>query len=120
MGRPSKYPAEFRYEAVQLNRSSDRPRCQVAESLGISDGPLAAWVKEAEGSEIPDALCRSSRVPSLAIRANSSGENSARFGLSEMSPNMVFDIAARLGRAHSIIANSSRHTATREPASCHD
>jgi len=44
MGRPSKYPEEFRREAVELYRSSDRPRCEVAESLGVSDGSLAAWV----------------------------------------------------------------------------
>lgn len=41
-----RYPEEFRREAVELYRSSDRPRCRVAESLGISDGALAAWVKE--------------------------------------------------------------------------
>ena len=46
MGRPSKYPEEFRREAVALRRSSDRPRCQVAKDLGISDGSLAAWEKE--------------------------------------------------------------------------
>lgn len=56
MGRPSKYPPEFRREAVELYRSSDRPRCQVAESLGISDNSLANWVKEAEPDEQPDAL----------------------------------------------------------------
>ena len=51
MGRPSKYPEEFRREAVELYRSSDRPRCQIAESLGISDGSLAAWVKEADAAQ---------------------------------------------------------------------
>jgi len=45
MGRPSKYPLEFRREAVELYLSSDRPRCRVAESLGVSDGSLAAWVR---------------------------------------------------------------------------
>ena len=53
MGRPSKYPEEFRREAVELYRSSDRARCRVAESLGISDGSLAAWVKEFERYEQP-------------------------------------------------------------------
>ena len=38
-----RYPEEFRREAVELWRSSDRPRCRVAESLGISDGTLVAW-----------------------------------------------------------------------------
>ncbi len=47
MGRPSRYPEEFRREAVELCRSSDRPRVEVARSLGISDGSLAAWVKRA-------------------------------------------------------------------------
>ena len=47
MGRPSRYLEEFRREAVELYRSSDRPRAEVARSLGISDGSLAAWVKQA-------------------------------------------------------------------------
>lgn len=47
MGRPSRYPEEFRREAVELYRSSDRSRAEVARSLGISDGTLAAWVKQA-------------------------------------------------------------------------
>ena len=47
MGRPTKYPDEFRREAVELYRSSDRPRAEVARSLGIADGSLAAWVKQA-------------------------------------------------------------------------
>ena len=56
MGRPSKYPEEFRREAVALYRSSDRPRVEVARSLGISDGSLASWVKAAEEAEQPGAL----------------------------------------------------------------
>ena len=56
MGRPAKYPEEFRREAVALYRSSDRSRAEVAKSLGISDGSLAAWVKTAERDEAPDAL----------------------------------------------------------------
>ena len=46
MGRPSKYPEEFRREAVELYRRSDRPRVEIARSLGIYDGSLAAWVTE--------------------------------------------------------------------------
>lgn len=56
MGRPNKYPDEFRREAVELYRSSDRSRAEVAKSLGISDGSLAAWVKQAERDELPGAL----------------------------------------------------------------
>ena len=47
MGRSSRYPEEFRREAVELYRSSDRPRAEVARSLGIADGSLATWVKQA-------------------------------------------------------------------------
>ncbi len=56
MGRPSKYPEEFRREAVALRRSSDRPRCRVAEDLGISDASLASWEKEFPDGSDPDQL----------------------------------------------------------------
>jgi transposase len=56
VGRPAKYPEEFRREAVALYRSSDRARAEVARSLGIADGSLAAWVKAAERDEAPGAL----------------------------------------------------------------
>ena len=68
MGRPSKYPEEFRREAVELYRSSDRPRCQVAESLGISDGSLAAWVKEIDASDEPGALDADERAELARLR----------------------------------------------------
>lgn len=56
MGRPAKYPEEFRREAVELFRSSERSRAEVAKSLGISDGSLAAWVKAVEATEAPGGL----------------------------------------------------------------
>jgi transposase len=66
MGRPSRYPEEFRREAVELYRSSDRPRAEVARSLGISDGSLAAWVKqarlEAESGLDPDERAELERL----------------------------------------------------------
>ena len=68
MGCPSKYPEEFRREAVELYRSSDRPRCQVAESRGISGGSLAAWVKEADAAEEPDALDADERAELVWLR----------------------------------------------------
>jgi transposase len=68
MGHPSKYPEEFRREAVALYRSSDRPRAQVAKSLGISDGSLAAWVKAAERDEAPGALDPSERAELERLR----------------------------------------------------
>ena len=66
MGRPSRYPEEFRREAVELYRSSDRSRVEVARSLGISDGSLAAWVKqareEAESGLDPDERAELERL----------------------------------------------------------
>ncbi len=44
MGRPSKYPDEFRREAVELVRSSGRSMADVARSLGISDATLGNWM----------------------------------------------------------------------------
>jgi transposase len=43
VARPSKYPPEFRREAIELVRTSDRPRVE-ARSLGISDNTLANWI----------------------------------------------------------------------------
>ena len=68
MGRPSKYPEEFRREAVELYRSSDRPRCQIAESRGISDGALAAWVKQADAADEPGALDGDERAELARLR----------------------------------------------------
>jgi transposase len=68
MGRPAKYPEEFRREAVQLYRSSDRSRAEVAKSLGIADGSLAAWVKAAERDEAPGALDADERAELERLR----------------------------------------------------
>lgn len=65
MGRPSKYPDEFRREAVELVRTSGRPRVEVARSLGIHDGTLANWVKTATEADArandPNALSEAER-----------------------------------------------------------
>ncbi len=68
MGRTNKYPDEFRREAVELYRSSDRSRAEVAKSLGISDGSLAAWVKQAERDEQPGALDADERAELERLR----------------------------------------------------
>ncbi len=68
MGRPSKYPEEFRREAVALRRSSDRPRRQVAKDLGISDNSLAAWEKEFPADEA-DVLDVSERAELARLRS---------------------------------------------------
>lgn len=68
MGRPGKYPEEFRREAVALYRSSERSRAEVARSLGISDGSLAAWVKAADAAEEPGALDADERAELARLR----------------------------------------------------
>ena len=68
MGRPQRYPDEFRREAVELYRSSDRSRAGVAKSLGISDGSLAAWVKEFERAQQPGAFDASERAGLARLR----------------------------------------------------
>ena len=68
MGRPSKYPEEFRREVVALRRSSERRRCQVAKDLGIADGTLAAWENEFPYGNRPEALDASERAELARLR----------------------------------------------------
>jgi transposase len=46
LGRPSKYPEEFRGEAVQLALSSDDFRASVARRLGVNETTLRNWVAD--------------------------------------------------------------------------
>ena len=72
MGRPSKYPEEFRREAVELVKSSERPRVEIARSLGISDSTLSNWVNDDRDrqrrAEDPDALSESERAELARLR----------------------------------------------------
>ena len=72
MGRPSKYPPEFRREAVELVRTSDRPRVEIARSLGISDSTLANWMSAERDRERrdrdPEALSESERDELARLR----------------------------------------------------
>jgi transposase-like protein len=43
VGRPTKYPDEFRRDAVALVRSSGRPINEVAKSLGMNKNTLWNW-----------------------------------------------------------------------------
>lgn len=45
MGRPSKYPEEFRIEAVRLVRQSGSSVAQVARDLGVNAETLRTWVR---------------------------------------------------------------------------
>src|SRR5215467_700238 len=42
------FTAEFKHEAVQLTKTSDKPKAQIARELGSSDSALYAWCKAAE------------------------------------------------------------------------
>lgn len=43
-----KFTPEFKAEAVELMRSSDKPIAQLAEDLGISEQSLYRWAKQAD------------------------------------------------------------------------
>jgi transposase len=72
MGRPAKYPAEFRAEAVALVNDSDRPLAEVARSLGISDSTLSNWVhaqrRARERAADPDGLSETERAELVRLR----------------------------------------------------
>jgi transposase len=42
------FTAEFKQEAVQLTKTSDKPKAQIARELGISDSALYSWCRAAE------------------------------------------------------------------------
>ncbi len=42
-GRPSKYPAEFREQAMELVRTSGKTIAEVARDLGLNDTTLGNW-----------------------------------------------------------------------------
>ena len=44
MGRPSRYPDEFRREAVQMALASNGSRASVARRLGVNETTLRNWV----------------------------------------------------------------------------
>src|SRR3954462_6661140 len=44
MGRPSRYPDEFRHEAVQMALASNESRAAVARRLGVNETTLRNWV----------------------------------------------------------------------------
>lgn len=72
MGRPSKYPQEFRADAVELVKTSERPRVEIAKSLGISDSTLANWMEADRDARTraadPDALSESDREELRRLR----------------------------------------------------
>lgn len=61
MGRRPKFDAEFRAHAVEMVKSSGRPRCQVAKDLGVSDTTLAKWMTTDKGNDEDQPLAQSER-----------------------------------------------------------
>ena len=73
MGRPSKFPLEFRREAVRLVVTTGKPMAQVAKDLGISDKTLGNWVRTDRANlardSAPGALAESEREELRRLRA---------------------------------------------------
>ena len=61
MGRPNEYPDQFRKDALELVRTSERPIAEVARSLGVAEGPLWNWVKLARDADTRGGDRRSER-----------------------------------------------------------
>lgn len=72
MGRPNKYPEQFRKDAIELVRSSERPIAEIARSLGIAEGTLWNWVRAARDADArrgdPEALSESEREELRRLR----------------------------------------------------
>lgn len=65
----TRYPPEFRRQAVELARLRERPVAQIAEELGISDATLYTWLKQAavdEGQR--DGLTSDERAELVRLR----------------------------------------------------
>lgn len=46
-----RYSKEFKVEAVELARSSERPRREIAAELGVREAQLYKWLKEYSDDE---------------------------------------------------------------------
>lgn len=56
MGRPSKYPAEFRESAVELVKVSGKTIAKVARDSKVNDTTLGNWAKASQAEQgVPDA-----------------------------------------------------------------
>lgn len=56
MSRPSKYPEEFRRDAVALVKSSpERTVASIARELGVNHETLRQWVKAADKEQVREA-----------------------------------------------------------------
>ena len=70
MGRPAKYPPEFRERAMRMARESQRPIAAVAHDLGINHETLRQWLRqdEADHGSRSDLLASVERQELSALR----------------------------------------------------
>jgi len=69
-GRPSKYPPEFRRDAVAMVLDEERPIAEVGRAVGVNPGTLGNWVglERIERGE-RDGLTIDERAEYLEMRA---------------------------------------------------
>jgi transposase len=71
-GRPSKYPPEFRRDAVAMVLDEDRSIADVARSIGVNEGTLGNWVAKERverGERERDGLTGDERAELAGLRA---------------------------------------------------
>lgn len=71
MGRPAKYPAEFRDSAVEMVWSTEKSIAEIARDLGINEGTLGNWVSRdriARGEKAPEVLSEPERSELARLR----------------------------------------------------
>ena len=71
MGRPSKFPAEFRESTVAMVRETGRPVAAVARDLGVSEATLGNWVnadRRTRGERASEELSESERAEPVRLR----------------------------------------------------
>jgi transposase len=70
MGRPAKYPPEFRERAIRMARESQRSIAAVAADLGINHETLRQWLRqdEADNGSRADRLASNERQELATLR----------------------------------------------------
>lgn len=66
-GRPSKFPAEFRRDAVALVLDEGRSIADVGRSVGVNEGTLGNWVRIERGER--DGLTVDERADLAELRS---------------------------------------------------
>ena len=66
--KQNRYPDQFKREAVELVRVSDRPVGQIAKELGVSDQSLRNWITQVDASRGKSELTSDEREELKALR----------------------------------------------------